>query len=87
MSCGWTELGALSDAALSDRLDEIERAGRVLEAERGRGLAEIERRRVFAADGHLSTAAWLAQRQGLSRSAAESALRRSLALERMPATW
>ncbi|HET8525763.1 MAG TPA: DUF222 domain-containing protein [Actinomycetota bacterium] len=78
------DLGLLSDDALSDRLDEIERAGRVLEAERGRGLAEIERRRVYAADGHLSAAAWLAHRQGLSRSAAEGALRRSLALERMP---
>lgn len=78
------DLRALSDDALSDRLDEIERAARVLEAERGRGLAEIERRRVFAADGHLSAAAWLAHRQGLSRSVAEGAVRRSFALERMP---
>lgn len=79
------EVRALSDDELADRLDEIERAGRLLEAERARGLAEIERRRLFAADGHLSAAAWLAHRQGLSRSVAEGAVRRSLALERMPA--
>ena len=78
------ELGWISDDDQSDRLDELERAGRVLEAERGRGLAEIERRRVFAADGHLSAAAWLAHRQGVSRRSAEAAVRRARALEVMP---
>ena len=75
---------SMSDDSLSGRQDEIERAGRVLESERARGLAEIERRRIFAADGHLSTGAWLAHRSGLSRSVAEGAVRRALALERMP---
>ena len=75
---------SLSDDELGDRLDQIEHAGRVIEAERGRALAEIERRRVFAADGHLSAAAWLAHRQGVSRRSAEAAVRRARALESMP---
>ena len=78
------DLASLSDDALASRLDEIERSCRVLEAERARGLAEIERRRVFAADGHLSTAAWLAHRHGVSRSVAEASVRRAQALELMP---
>src|SRR5215211_115452 len=39
---------------------------------------------MFAADGHLSAAAWLAHRQGLSRSVAEGSVRRARALEAMP---
>jgi hypothetical protein len=66
-------------------LDEIEHAARVIEAERGRALGEVERRRMFAADGHLSAAEWLAHRQGMSRRSAESAVRRARALEQMPA--
>jgi hypothetical protein len=78
------DLRSLSDEALAGHLDEIERVGRVLEAERGRGVAELERRKVYAADGHLSAAAWLAHRQGLSRSAAEGRVRRARALDAMP---
>jgi len=78
------DLGTLSDEALAGHLDEIERAGRILEFERGRGLAELERRRMFVVDGHLSSAAWLAQRQGLSRRSAEASVRRARALEAMP---
>jgi Domain of unknown function (DUF222) len=78
------DVGALSDDALAGHLDEIERAGRILEFERCRGLAEVDRRKLHAADGHLSASAWLAQRQGLSRSAAEGRLRRARALETMP---
>src|SRR5262245_5110100 len=79
------DLASLSDDALAGRLDEIERSCRVLEAERARGLAEVERRRMFAADGHLSTAAWLAHRHGVSRSIAEASVRLAQALDRMPA--
>ena len=78
------DLCSLSDDVLVGHLDEIERAGRVLEAERCRGLAELERRRVYAADGHLSAASWLAHRQGLSRRSAEAAVRRARALDAMP---
>jgi Domain of unknown function (DUF222)/HNH endonuclease len=79
------DLGALSADALASDLDELERASRIVDAELGRRLSEFERRRAFAVDGHLSTAAWLAHRQGLSRSAAEGRVRRAQALERMPA--
>jgi hypothetical protein len=79
------DLRSLSDEALAGHLDEIERAGRVLEAERGRGVAELERRKIYAADGHLSPAAWLAHRQGMSISVAEGRVRRARALEAMPA--
>jgi hypothetical protein len=78
------DLRSLPDDALAGHLDEIERAGRVLEFERGRRLAELERRKVYAVDGHLSAAGWLAQRQGLSRSAAEGRVQRARALEAMP---
>lgn len=79
------DLRSLSDEALAGHLDEIERAGRVLEAERGRGLAELERRKAYAAGGHLSAAAWLAHRQRLSPRSAEAAVRRARALAAMPA--
>jgi hypothetical protein len=75
---------ALSDEALADRLDEIERSIRMLEAERGRDLAEADRRKTYANDGHLSTATWLAHRQGLSPRAAEGQVRRARALAHMP---
>jgi hypothetical protein len=78
------DLRALSDEELAGFLDELERAARIVDAVRGRGLAEIERRRMFAADGHLSSAAWLAHRQGISRRAAEGAVRRAAALAEMP---
>jgi hypothetical protein len=78
------DLRSLSDASLGADIDELERAGRVLGSERGRRLAEFERRRAFATDGHLSAAAWLSHRQGLSRSAAEGQVRRARALGQMP---
>jgi hypothetical protein len=78
------DLRGLSDEGLAGFLDEVERAGRILEAARGRALAEIERRKTYASDGHLSSAAWLAHRQGISRRSAEGAVRRALALEQMP---
>jgi hypothetical protein len=79
-----TDLRALSDEGITDLLDEIERGARILESLRGRGLAELERRKAYATDGHLSAGTWLADRQGLSRRTAEGAVRRALALERMP---
>ncbi len=74
----------LSDDGLVEHLDEIERSVRILKAERGLSPAELERRKSFAMDGHLSAAAWLAHRQGVSRRAAEAFVRRGVALEKMP---
>ena len=75
---------ALSDEELGEYLDEAERGIRVMEAHRGRGLAEFERRKAYAKDGHLSAAAWLAHRQGLSHGRADGAVRRALSLDQMP---
>lgn len=80
-------LGALPDDVLADRLDEIERASRILDGERGRTLVEIDRRKTYAGGGQLSTAAWLAHRYAISRRSAEGAVRRALALEQMPEVW
>ncbi len=80
------DLRSIGDDALASDLDELERAGRIFESERGRRLIEFERRKSFAADGHLSTAAWLTHRQGLSRSVAEGQVRRAHALSQMPAS-
>jgi hypothetical protein len=75
---------ALSDVELAVRLDELERVTRATEAERARCLAEIERRGLHARDGHLSAAAWLAQRHGMSQGSAEARVRAARSLEEMP---
>ena len=53
-------LAHLPDARLEEDFAELQRLGEVLEAERLRRLAEIDRRRSFERDGHLSAASWLA---------------------------
>jgi hypothetical protein len=75
---------SLSDVELATRLDELERVTRTTEAERARCLAEIERRGLHARDGHLSAAAWLAQRHGMSQSSADARVRAARSLEEMP---
>ena len=50
----------LPDARIEEDFAELHRAVEQLEVERLRRLAEIERRRLFERDGHLSAAAWLA---------------------------
>src|SRR5690349_16812824 len=57
-----TELRFLSDGDLEGRLDEITRASGVLEAERARTVAEIERRGIPALSGHLSITSWVEHR-------------------------
>jgi hypothetical protein len=51
-----SDVRSLSDHAIVEDLDELERASRVIEAERSRRLAEIEVRGTYALDGHLSMA-------------------------------
>ena len=55
-------LPELPDARIEEDFAEIQRVGELLELERLRRLAEIERRGLFARDGHLSAAAWLVDR-------------------------
>jgi hypothetical protein len=83
------ELEALEPSSLSsERLEEgfcdIQRSAQALEALRMRWLAEIERRKTFARDGHLSASSWLAARFKVAFPAAAQQVRTAVALEEMP---
>lgn len=52
-------LAELPDALIEEDFAELHRAVEQLEVERLRRLAEIDRRRLFERDGHLSAASWL----------------------------
>ena len=58
----------------------------LLELERLRRLAEIERSRLFERDGHLSAAPWLATRFGVAWGTAREQTHLARALTHMPAT-
>ena len=79
-------VAASSDEELEDGLAEIERASRVLEAERSRRLTEVERRGAWAVDGHLSVVSWLAARHRVGFARATAHVRLARALRRMPVT-
>jgi hypothetical protein len=55
-------LADLPDGRIEDDFTELQRAAELLEVERLRRLAEIERRATYQRDGHLSAASWLASR-------------------------
>ena len=78
------ELRFLSDGELESRLDEIARAQGVLEAEKARTVAEVERRGSFSTSGHLSVTSWVEHRLQTSWSEAARAVRTARALESMP---
>lgn len=80
------DLRSVDDQGLAADLDELERASRVLVAERSRRLAEFERRGAFATDGCLSVTAWLAQRHRRSHAGAAAQVRHARTLERMRGT-
>ncbi len=79
-------LAGLPDARIEEDFAEIQRAVELLEVERLRRLAEIERRRVFERDGHLSAASWLAATYKVGWGAARDHVRTARALEDMPET-
>src|SRR5918996_1391938 len=78
------ELGSLSDDELAVRVDELERAARLIGAERARCLVEVERRGMHLADGQLSAGAWLAHRHGIPQGAAAAHVQVARALVEMP---
>jgi len=78
------DLRFAGDDALVGDLAELERASGALEVERGRRIAEIERRQVHRLDGHLSVASWLTARFRLAWSTAVRQVRQARALEAMP---
>jgi hypothetical protein len=74
----------LPDARIEDDFVELHRRVQRLEAERLRRLAEIDRRRLFERDGHVSTQAWLVATFKMSWTAARDDVRLARALEEMP---
>jgi hypothetical protein len=79
-------LAELPDARLEQDFAELQRVSEVIDAERLRRLAEIDRRTTYRRDGHLSAAAWLASTFKMSWGAARSEVRMARALEDMPVT-
>jgi hypothetical protein len=76
-------LPELPDARIEEDFAELHRAGELLEAERLRRLAEIDRRGLFERDGHLSAASWLASRFKVAWGLAREQVRVARALARM----
>ena len=74
----------LPDARVEQDFAELQAACEALEAERLRRLAEIDRRRLFERDGHLSAASWLVARHCVTWGEARRAVVIARALERMP---
>jgi len=74
------------DARVEEDYAALQRAMEVLEAERFRRLADIERRRSFERDGYLSAAAWLADVHRVEWGSARDQVRIARALEEMPET-
>jgi hypothetical protein len=79
-------LADLPDARIEEDFAELHRAAELLEVERLRRLAEIERRATYQRDGHLSAASWLASAFKVAWGAAREQVRIARALEEMPAT-
>jgi hypothetical protein len=79
-------LSELPDARIEEDFTELQRAVEQLEVERLRRLSEIERRRIFERDGHLSAAAWLATSFKVTWGSARQSVRVARALEEMPET-
>jgi Domain of unknown function (DUF222) len=79
-------LADLPDARIEEDFTELHGALEQLEAERLRRLAEVDRRRLFSRDGHLSAVAWLAARFHLGWGRAKELVAAARALEHMPET-
>ena len=79
-------LPELPDARIEEEFAELQRSLELLEVERLRRLAEIDRRRLYERDGHLSAASWLAVRHRMAWGTARYQVRVGRALEEMPLT-
>jgi hypothetical protein len=77
-------LADLPDARIEDDFAELHRAAEQLEVERLRRLAEIDRRRLYERDGHLSAASWLVSTFKVAWGVAREHVRLARALEEMP---
>jgi hypothetical protein len=79
-------LPELPDARIEEEFAELQHAVESLEVERLRRLAELDRRRLYARDGHLSAASWLATEHKISWGTARAHVRIARALDEMPET-
>ncbi len=79
-------LGELPDSRVEDDLCELQRSCEALEVERARRVREVERRGLFARDGHLSVTSWLVDRFRMGWSSARALVRLGRGLEEMPRT-
>jgi uncharacterized protein DUF222 len=79
-------LADLPDACIEEDFAELQRAAELLEVERLRRLAEIERRATYQRDGHLSAVSWLASRFKVAWGTAREHVRIARGLEEMPDT-
>lgn len=77
-------LAELPDARIEQDFAELHRAVEQLEVERLRRLAEIDRRRLFERDGHLSAASWLVSAFNAAWGIAREHVRLAKAIEEMP---
>jgi Domain of unknown function (DUF222)/HNH endonuclease len=80
------DLTCLPDARAEEDFVELQRASELLEAERLRRLADLERRGIHQRDGHLSVASWLATNFKVGWGQAKAELRAARGLESMPET-
>ena len=78
-------LAELPDARVEQDFSELHEAVQALEAERLRRLAEIDRRRLYERDGHLSAASWLAGRFCVAWGGAKADIRLARGMDAMPA--
>jgi hypothetical protein len=78
------DVDSVPHAVLEEGLEELQRAAQLLELERLRWLAAVDRRQPFLRDGYLSTSSWFAQRHRVAYSTAMSDVRMARALEAMP---
>jgi hypothetical protein len=79
-------LAEQADAQLEVDFTELHVAIEHLETERLRRLGEIDRRRLYERDGHLSAAAWLVRAFRVAWGAARDQVRIARSLEEMPQT-
>jgi len=68
-------LPELPDARIEEDFAELQCGAELIELERLRRLAELERRRTFERDGHLSAASWLNARFGVAWGSARESVR------------
>jgi hypothetical protein len=79
-------LADVPDARIEEDFAELQRVAELLESERLRRLAEIDRRTIFHRDGHLSAASWLASTFKVAWGSAREQVWIARALEEMPET-